>query len=116
MIGFTIKILGNSLALYVASLVVAGFTVVGNVKEFLIAGVLLGLLNSTIKPVLKLMAMPIVILSLGLFIIVINALMLWVVDYLFDFIKISDIYTLVWATIVIGIVNLLISGIAKAFS
>jgi putative membrane protein len=111
--GFTIRILGNSAALYVASFVITGFTIVGSIKEFLISGVLLGLLNSTIKPVLKLMTMPIVILSLGLFIIVINALMLWVVDYLFDFIKISDIYTLVLATLVISLVNLLIAGLAK---
>jgi len=116
MIGFTIRILGNSLALYTVSTIIAGFTIVGGIKEFLIAGVLLGLLNSTIKPVLKLFTMPIIILSLGLFIIAINALMLWVVDYLFDFIRITDIYTLVLATILIGVVNLFISGITKTLN
>ena len=111
---FVIRIFGTSLALYAANWFVAGFVFTGGIKEYAIAGVALGLLNMMVKPVLKLVSMPVIILTLGLFTLVINALLLWTVDYIFDFIAIQDIYTLAWATIVVSLVNVIISGIAKA--
>ena len=113
MISFIIRIFGNSLALYSASWFVTGFVFIGGIKEYAVAGVVLGLLNLLVKPVLKMISLPVIILTLGLFTVVINALLLWAVDYIFDFIEISDIMTLVWATIVISIVNMIVSAIAK---
>lgn len=113
MLGFLLRIIGNSAALYVAVWLITGFTLNGGIKEYALAGVVLGLLNMTVKPVLKFISTPIIILTLGLFTLVINALLLWLVDYIFDFIIISDIVTLVWATIVVGVVNLIVSGITK---
>lgn len=113
MIHFIIRILGNSLALYVASLFVQGFSIHGGIKEYLLAGVILGLLNLVVRPVLKLISMPIIIITLGIFSLVINALMLWLVHYAFDFVVIADLYALAWATIIITIVNTGISSVAK---
>src|SRR3989344_2642232 len=98
MLSFIIRIFGNGLALYAAYLFVPGFSFSGGIKEYAIAGVVLGLLNMLVKPVLKLVSMPFIILTLGLFVLVINALLLWVVDYIFDFLAISDIYSLAWTT------------------
>lgn len=114
MVKFIVRILGNALALFAASWFVAGFMFNGGIKEYAIAGVVLGLLNMIVKPVLKFISTPFIILTLGLFTIVINALLLWLVDYIFDFITISDIMALVWATIVISIVNMMISALTKA--
>lgn len=114
MIVFIVRILGNALALYAASWFVAGFSFTGGIKEYAIAGAVLGLLNLIVKPVIKMISLPVIILTLGLFTIVINALLLWLVDYIFDFIEISDIMALVWATVVVVIVNMLISGLTKA--
>ena len=114
MIGFIVRILGNGLALYAASWFVAGFSFTGGIKGYAIAGVVLGLLNMIIKPIVKFIAFPLIILTLGLFIIVINALLLWLVDYIFNFIAISDMMSLVWATIIIAIVNMIISALTKA--
>ncbi len=115
MVSFIVRIFGNILALYAAFWFVPGFSFTGGIKEYAIAGIVLGLLNMTVKPVIKLISMPFIILTLGLFTIVINALLLWLVDYIFDFIAIRDIYTLLWATVVVAFVNLIISGIVKAF-
>jgi len=112
MIGFLTRILGNSLAIYAAFYFVPGFVVNGGIKEFLLAGVLLGLLNTIVKPPVKLLTMPLIILTLGLFLVVINALMLWLVDYAFDFVIIESITALVWATIIVAVVN----GIIAVFS
>ena len=112
MLGFLIRILGNSVAIYAAFLFVPGFMIKGGIKEFLLAGVLLGLLNKIVKPPIKLLTMPLIILTLGLFLVVINALMLWLVDYAFEFVSIENITALVWATVVVAIAN----GIIGAFS
>ncbi|MEK7138582.1 MAG: phage holin family protein, partial [Patescibacteria group bacterium] len=64
------------------------------------------------KPPIKLVTMPLIILTLGLFLVVINALMLWLVDYAFNFVTIESVTALVWATIVVAIAN----GIIRAFS
>ena len=113
MVRFITRILGNTLALYAASWLVAGFSFTGGLKEYAIAGIVLGLLNLIVKPVLKIISLPIIILTLGLFTLVINALILWLVDYIFDFIAISDIVALVWATAVVALVNIIISGLTK---
>ena len=114
MIGFIIRILGNSLALYVAYYFVPGFSVNGNWKEYLLAGVFLGLLNLVVKPILKMVSMPFIILTLGLFTLVINGLLLWTVDYIFDFVSIRDTLALLYAVVVITVVNLFMSATAKA--
>lgn len=113
MFRFLLRILGNSLALYAAFWIVPGFIFDGGIKEYLLAGVVLGLINTIIKPVLKLISLPLIILTLGLFTIVINTLILWVVDYIFDFVAFDNILALVWATIVVSFINLIISGLTK---
>ena len=113
MTGFAVRILGNSVALYTANWLVAGFVVNGGLKEYLIAGILLGFLNLLVKPLLKLIATPLIILSLGLFTLIINGLILWIVDYIFNFITIESLMALFWAVIIIGIVNIMASAGAK---
>ena len=113
MIGFLAGILGSSVALYIANWFVPGFVVKGGIKEYLIAGILLGVLNMVVRPVLKTITFPLIILTLGIFILVLNALMLWIVDYIFDFVSIQSLWALAWSTIVVGIVNWLISKTAK---
>ena len=85
MTGFAIRILGNSLAFYIANLLVPGFVVNGGLKEYLIAGILLGFFNMLVRPLLKLISMPLIILSLGLFTLVINGLILWLFGFFFFF-------------------------------
>ena len=114
MIGLIIRILGNSLALYVANYFVPGFVVSGSWKEYLLAGAFLGLLNLVVRPVLKMISTPIIILTLGLFTLVINGLLLWTVDYIFDFVSIKDITALLYAVVIITIVNLFVSVTTKA--
>src|SRR3989344_4484419 len=109
MIGFIVRIIGNSVALYAAYYFVPGFIVAGGIKEYLLAGILFGLLNKIVKPPIKLLTMPLIILTLGLFLVVINALMLWLVD----FVIIESITALVWATIITAFVNAIIGAFSK---
>ena len=109
MIKLIIRILGNGLALYAAVLWVPGFSITGGWQEYLIAGLVLALLNMLIRPVLKLISFPLIMLTLGLFTIVINVLMLWLLDYFLVSVSIADFMALIWTMIVVSIVNLIVS-------
>ena len=78
--GFVIALLSNSIGLWLAQQFVAGFVVVGGLKGYLIAGILLGLLNIVVRPILKLVSLPLMILTLGLFSIILNAALIWIVS------------------------------------
>lgn len=95
----------NILALYLANLWVAGFSVSGGWKGYIVAGLVLGILNLIVKPVLKIISTPLIIISLGLFLIVINAIILWLTAQLTHYIVIESLVALLWATIIIAVVN-----------
>jgi len=113
MLSFIIRILGNAVALYVAFLIAPGFVVSGSWEQYLIAGLVLALLNMVVRPILKVVSFPLIILTLGLFTFIINILMLWILDYLVSFVTIEGFMALVWATIIVSIVNLFFSMISK---
>ncbi|MBU1019198.1 MAG: phage holin family protein [Patescibacteria group bacterium] len=99
-------------ALWVTSLLLTNFNFEGGITFLLIAGLLLGILNTLAKPVMKLLSFPLIFISAGLFLIVINALMLGVLDYLFDILDITGVslqvegaLTYLWAAIIFGLVN-----------
>lgn len=72
-------ILVNLLGIYLASLFVTGLSWRGDIKILLMAAVALGLINLLVRPVVKLITLPINLFTLGLFSLVINALMLYLV-------------------------------------
>ena len=113
MLRFIIRILGNAVALYVAFLIVPGFLVSGSWEQYLIAGLILALLNMLVRPVLKVISFPLIVVTLGLFTFIINILMLWILDYLVSFVAIESLIALIWTTIIVSIVNLFFSMIAK---
>ncbi|NLE99466.1 MAG: phage holin family protein [Anaerolineales bacterium] len=68
----------TSLALFVAALIVPGIRVEGNAWYVYAAmAVILGLVNAIVRPLLKFLTCPLILLTLGLFLLVINGLSLW---------------------------------------
>jgi len=72
----------NTLAVAVAVAILRGHITYQNWQYLLIASLLLGLLNAFVRPVLMLLALPLLIFTLGLFTLVINALLLYFVGFL----------------------------------
>ena len=66
----------NTVALYVAVLIVPGINFGGNWLDILWLGLIIGLLNALVRPLLKFLTCPLIILTLGLFTIVVNTLIL----------------------------------------
>ena len=80
--GFVIRFATTAASLWVAIWIVGGLTFDGSFWEFLIVTVLVGLANAFVKPLLKLFSLPLIILTMGLFLLIVNALVLQLVVWL----------------------------------
>ena len=76
---------------------------------YLIAGLVLGLLNAFVRPILDLLAAPITCLTLGIFHLVINAIMLWILSLVPIGFHVNDILTAIIAALVISVVSFVLS-------
>lgn len=111
---FLLKILFNGLALYIIAILVPGISFRGNWESYLLAGFIFAVINSLIKPVLKLISFPFLALSFGLFSIVINMAMLWILTQAIPDLSIIGLWAYFWGTIIISILNFLINPLFSA--
>lgn len=99
----------NTLAVLVAVYLVPGIHYRRGL-DLLVASLLLGILNAVIRPLLMLVAFPLLLFSLGLFILVINALLLYFVGYLLrPQFYVVDFSAAFWGALVISIVSLVLN-------
>jgi putative membrane protein len=113
---FILVVAGNALALWLAWLYVPGFVL--NTSDWVQLGLLalvLALLNGLLKPILKLIFGPIIILTLGIGLLVINGFILYLlpiivnyIDFLRGSIMIQDIPALVYATLIFTVINFVV--------
>jgi putative membrane protein len=96
----------SALAVWVVSQIVPGFHVTG-VGSALIAALVIGFVNATIGALLKLITLPLTILTLGIFWFVINALMLEVAAAVVHGFKVDSFKAAFWGGIVLSLVNML---------
>ncbi len=80
--GILLKILINAAALYVAVLVLPEFNFDGTVPALLVIALIMGVVNAVVRPILKVLTFPAILLTLGLFLIVVNAIALSLVVWL----------------------------------
>lgn len=123
---FLLRAALTGLALWVVTLLVPGISFVGGdtavtrVGVIFVVAVIFGLVNAFIKPVVQVLSIPLYILTLGLFHVVINALMLWVTAWITEHttrwgLAIDDFWwTAIWAAIVLSIVSWALSLIIRA--
>lgn len=93
----------NVLALYVASWALDGVSYGDSWWSLLIAAAVFTVVNAWMKPIVQVLSVPVIVLTLGLFLFVINVLMLYVTDWLVaDF----EIRTFWWGALAAAIVSL----------
>ncbi len=115
------QVISASLGLWLASLFVPevyisllantnffGFGLTSQWELFLVLGIVLGLLNYFVKPVLDTLALPLKIITLGLFSIVISMAMIWILDLIFTEISIPLLWPLLDTSIIIWFLNFVI--------
>jgi len=108
-----ILIISNALALYVASKLVPGFEITTTYIGFLKIGFILGIINSFVKPLIKLLSFPLILMTFGLFSFIINILLLYYTSHLFSFFTITSLVAGIFGLLIISLVNSLISAIFK---
>lgn len=110
-----IVIAGNAIALWLANRWVPGFVLNAPILGLVLIALTLTILNFLLKPILKLFLGPIIIITLGLGLILVNALILWIaayfsqhLDFMHGSITIQTIPALLLATIIVSAVNFVI--------
>lgn len=108
-----VHILANSLAIFIASRLVSGFIFNGTIPHLIIAGIILGICNSIVKPILKIISFPLIVLTFGLFHIVINLIILFLAERFTPWLEIQTFWAAIWGIIIISLTNNIISSIYR---
>jgi putative membrane protein len=110
---FLVRLLINAAALWVATHIVPGITYQGGWPSLFLVALVFGVLNASLRPLLKLLTFPLLILTLGLFTFVINAVMLlitgWISERLSLGFQVTGFWPAFWGGLVISIVSLMMS-------
>ncbi|MFA5792877.1 MAG: phage holin family protein [Candidatus Gracilibacteria bacterium] len=113
-------ILVNAIALFIASRLLSGFVFEGGILAPIMVGTILSFLNFILKPVLKLLSFPFIFITGGLFLIAINAFLIYLSSYLLQVmdiagtaLNVADILTYVLAAVIFGIANWFIHWFLK---
>jgi putative membrane protein len=104
MIRFILQALIAALGFWMASRVIDGVHV-DDVTNLIEAGLMLGVLNALVRPVLILFTLPLTILSLGLFLLVVNGLTVWLVTVFIHGVHIYRLWPAILAAVIISIVS-----------
>jgi putative membrane protein len=106
--GFLIRLIVNAIALIAVAYIVPGVHVSGYVGA-LVAALILGIVNAILRPILFLISLPLTILTLGLFTLVINALLFWLVGVLNIGLTVNGFWPAFWGALVMTIVSWMLS-------
>lgn len=121
MIAFIFRVVINALALAAAAWIIPGITVsaapssdqtLGTVLAYLVVGLVFGLVNAVVRPVVSLLSMPITCLTLGLFTLVINAAMLMLTSWLTQYLPMGlNVDTFFWDAVLGALIISIISAL-----
>jgi putative membrane protein len=103
-----LTIVGNAVALYATTQVVPGISWGGSLARLLLAGAIFGLLNLIVRPLAMLLALPFIVLTLGLFYFVVNGLLLLVFSWFMPSYRVDGLWAAILGSLVIMLVNWLI--------
>lgn len=108
-----LKLLINAAALWAAGELIGGIDLDGDFWTILLVALIFGLVNTFIKPLLKLLSFPVIILTLGLFALVINAAMLALTAQFTDALSVKDFWSAILGAVVITIVSAVLNTFVK---
>lgn len=97
--------IGNAAGLFVASLLLSGVDYQRRLIVLVIASFIFGLINALIRPIVVIISLPAIVLTLGIFTLVVNALMLWLTSKLYPSFQLKSIWAAVGAVIIVWLVN-----------
>jgi putative membrane protein len=108
---FATRVLVNAVAIFIVANYISRGLSVDGVGAAIAAALILGLVNAFIRPILLLLTLPINLLSIGLFTLVINGMMLQLTDKIVKGISVSGFWSAIWASILISIISMFINSL-----
>jgi putative membrane protein len=109
--GFIIKILVTALAVFVADYFLEGVHISDDIKTVVIVALVLALLNTFLKPILVLLTIPITIITLGLFLLVINILIVFLADYLIGGFSVDGWLSALLFSLIVSVISYILDAI-----
>lgn len=111
---FLIRWLVSSLGIWIAAgLLSDGITIENRLSAVLLGGLVLACLNTVLKPIVVVFSLPAILLTLGLFMIVINGLMILLASVIYEPLHVGNIWWAMLAGMIIGLVNYLVTAILE---
>jgi putative membrane protein len=114
---FLIRLIVNAAALWAATELVSGVGYTGGWLPFFGVAVVFGFVNAFIRPVLKILTFPLIILTLGIFALVVNGLMLWLTSRLSGALglgfHVDGFWPAFWGAVVVSVVSTLLSMMVR---
>lgn len=99
-----VKVLIIAVGLWVATILVPGMEVDSN-SDLLWAAIALGVINVLVKPLIVLLTLPVSVLTLGLFLLIINAAMLNLADWFVDGLHVEGFFSALFGAIIVSVVS-----------
>ena len=104
-----IRLIAAALGFWAATALISGITVNGGPWSYLWVTLLFGLINSILGSIIKLLTLPALLLSLGLFVFVINAAMLMLTARWSDRLAVDNFWSALWASLIISLITTILS-------
>jgi putative membrane protein len=105
MLGFFVRALIVALGLWLATAWVSG-VVIDTPATLVLAGILLGIVNSIVRPIAIVLTLPMTIVTLGLFLLVINAGMVGLVAWILPGMHVAGFWAAFWTAVVVSLVSI----------
>ncbi len=100
----------NTAGLWIATQFVASVDYGDSIWVLVISALLLSVINASLKPLLTVLSLPFIALSLGLFTVVVNGVLIWLVSVLIDQFTVGNFTGAVLAGLIIGLVNYMLTN------
>ena len=111
-----LRILLNGLGLWAASALLPGVHYRGDLWDLLIAGCVLGLVNLLVRPLVTILSLPLLVVTLGLFYLVVNGFLFWLADRLLDSLSVDSFLWAMAGGLFLAIWNLVLRQIFESKS
>jgi putative membrane protein len=107
--GFLIRAVANALAIWLATEIVPGIEA-GSVTTVVVAALVLGLVNAIVRPVLLVLTLPLTLVTLGLFLFVLNALCLWLTSAIVPGFEVRGFWPAFWGALIVSALSWVVNG------
>lgn len=107
--GFLVRAVVNALAIWLATEIVPGIEA-PSVSTVIVAALVLGLVNAIVRPVLLVLTLPLTLVTLGLFLFVLNALCLWLTSAVVPGFQVRGFWPAFWGALIVSALSWAVNG------